>query len=408
MENHARVSRRTLTVIMQHLPTALAEIDPTGHIRYLNTRAEALLKPVRIASGVCGDNLFPLLREIAPEVLDTINSAADDEECIVENMLQSFTLSFGEEIIERHFNYSVAKLSEDSILVSIDDLTDQKRKESAILQLSADKAVEQGKYEIASNVLHDIGNAVVGFGSYINRMKRALDAVQPEALEKLSSFMSAQQPALASAMGDARSKAVVNMLSGLHEQHRKGQEEIAKSLREQVNIIKHIQEMLTIQRQYVTGHATLEKKPANLRSIVNDCMAMLYASLEKRGIRVAISIPPDLPSISADHTRLMQVVLNLLKNSLEAIPLNAEQKLISIQAITAGDDIILQLHDTGQGFDNETGEQLFVRGFTTKASGTGLGLANCRAIIESHNGTIAISSEGFGKGSTTTIKFKNE
>ncbi|HEY0432489.1 MAG TPA: ATP-binding protein, partial [Chitinophagaceae bacterium] len=179
-------------------------------------------------------------------------------------------------------------------------------------------------------------------------------------------------------------------------------------LREQVNIIKHIQEMLTIQRQYVAGHTALEKKAANLHSIVNDCMAMLYASLEKRGIRVAINIPPDLPRIKADHTRLMQVVLNLLKNSLEAIPLNAEQKLISIDAVAAGDVITLQMHDTGHGFDDETGRQLFVRGFTTKASGTGLGLANCRAIVEGHNGTIGISSEGFGKGATTTIKFKKE
>jgi signal transduction histidine kinase len=95
-----------------------------------------------------------------------------------------------------------------------------------------------------------------------------------------------------------------------------------------------------------------------------------------------------------------------LKNSIEAIDVNAEEKRISISAKTKDNSVLIQVKDTGHGFDEETGKKLFVRGFTTKASGTGLGLNNCRIIIESHEGTIAITSEGFGKGALTTIEFK--
>ena len=135
-------------------------------------------------------------------------------------------------------------------------------------------------------------------------------------------------------------------------------------------------------------------------------MAMLYASIEKRSITISLDVPHTLPAINADRTRLMQVLLNVLKNSIEAIDINSQQKRISIGATKKKDLLVLQIHDTGHGFDNATGKQLFVRGFTTKASGTGLGLTNCRSIIEGHEGAINISSEGFGKGATTVIEFK--
>jgi signal transduction histidine kinase len=68
--------------------------------------------------------------------------------------------------------------------------------------------------------------------------------------------------------------------------------------------------------------------------------------------------------------------------------------------------MLLQIKDNGKGFDESTANQLFKRGFTTKSSGAGLGLYNCRTIIESHEGTIDITSEGQGKGTLSTIGFK--
>jgi len=61
--------------------------------------------------------------------------------------------------------------------------------------------------------------------------------------------------------------------------------------------------------------------------------------------------------------------------------------------------------DNGQGFDAKTAELFFVRGFTTKKNGTGLGLYNCRAIIESHAGSFEIKSDGPGCGAVSTIRF---
>jgi signal transduction histidine kinase len=65
----------------------------------------------------------------------------------------------------------------------------------------------------------------------------------------------------------------------------------------------------------------------------------------------------------------------------------------------------LKVKDNGKGFNSETGMQLFQRGFTTKNNGTGLGLYNCRSIIESHAGTFDIKSPGIDLGAEVTIAF---
>ena len=406
MENLLSRADQKLTMIMKHAPTGVAEIDKSGDITFLNPKGESLLKPILIANNVDGNNLFVILDYIAPSIVNKIKNSPDEAGNIITNELHSFTLSFGEENVERHFSFNITKVFSDCIIVGFDDITESRLKENAIMQLIADKAVAQGKYEIASNVLHDIGNAVVGFGSYLNRIKRSLEHNNPENLQKLTGFFTAQQPILTTVIGDVKASAVVNMLTGITDIQKKNQEEINKSVKEQFSIINHIQEILNIQRQYLNGHSTLERKPTNLCAIINDCMSMLYASIEKRAISVSINIPENLPEIKGDRTKLMQVILNILKNSIEAIDANAEEKRISITAKINDASIALQVKDTGHGFDEETGKKLFVRGFTTKASGTGLGLNNCRIIIESHEGSIRITSDGFGKGASTTLEFK--
>ena len=79
----------------------------------------------------------------------------------------------------------------------------------------------------------------------------------------------------------------------------------------------------------VRGHKGVhQRKPVNLESLINDCRSMLFASIDKKGIKVKINIKPGNYTIKGDHTKLMQVVLNILKNSIEAIDLNAEEKTI--------------------------------------------------------------------------------
>jgi signal transduction histidine kinase len=199
---------------------------------------------------------------------------------------------------------------------------------------------------------------------------------------------------------------VVKILTGIAQTQKNNQADISKSINEQQHIISHIQEILNIHREYVNGNEVHEKRSTHLGSIIKDCMSMVFASLSKRSITVSQNIPDDLPATKGDRTKLMQVILNILKNSIEAIDIYAADKSISISIINHTDILELQIKDSGKGFDDATGQKLFTRGFTTKSSGTGLGLDHCRGILESYGNTIDIISEGPGKGALTTIKFK--
>jgi signal transduction histidine kinase len=272
--------------------------------------------------------------------------------------------------------------------------------EQALQQALIAKAVTQGRFEMVADVLHDIGNAIVGFGSYLTRIKGSIEQDKPENLPNLARFLSDNRVALDTIIGEAKAGAVIGMLNSMAESQRISREEIQQSIAKQLSIISHMQEILAIQRQYVAGHESMERQASNLRAILNDCLSMLYASFEKKGITISLNAIAGSPVIYGDRTRLMQVIMNILKNCIEAIDKNATEKIISIRLYSEGEHLILEVGDTGGGFDAETAARIFTRGFTTKATGTGLGLQHCRA------GTITLSSKGVGKGAFTQIKFK--
>lgn len=269
-----------------------------------------------------------------------------------------------------------------------------------------EKAIAQGKFEIASEVLHDIGNALVGFGSYLNRINRAIELNNLDTIKSLSAFLKSQQIAIGNAIGADKATALVTLTENLANTQGTNQQEVSASMTELLNIITHIQEILNIQRQFVRGHGggPQERKPVNLENLIDNCRSMLFASLDRKGIQFKISVQPGLPIIKGDHTKLMQVILNVLKNSIEAIDIDMPDKKISITALYDGANIGVVITDNGQGFSAETGSRFFERGFTTKKTGTGLGLYNCKSIIESHGGSFEIKSDGPGLGSITTIK----
>ena len=376
---------------MKHAPVCLIEIGEDGGILELNVAAATTLDPVMAANGLDGDNLFPLLGLIAPDVLKKVKDFGSNTGVIVLNELIGFS--------QKQFTMTISKLPDGTMVVSIDDISE---KQQAML----DRSVMQGRFEIASDVLHDIGNAIVGIGSNLTRMRRSLDQHSSDNLAKLAGFFSVQQTLIAGALGEVKAAAVVNMLNSMVETQKGQRDEILQSITEQTNIITHVQEILHIQRQYVNGQSAQDRRHINLRGVIEDCLSMQNASMEKRGISVTKEVPEQVPSIIGDRTRLMQVILNILKNSMEAIDMTGSEKDIIVRLMVADGLLTLQIRDNGCGFDETTGKQLFDRGFTTKSSGTGLGLHNCRSIIQSHAGDISITSEGRGRGSLTTITFK--
>jgi len=94
--------------------------------------------------------------------------------------------------------------------------------ESSFEQVLLDKALAQEKYQIASNILHDIGNAVIGLSSYVTRVKKSLEQDNSENLQNLAGFFKSQHEAIASAIGETKSDAIIKLVIGIAQTQKAG------------------------------------------------------------------------------------------------------------------------------------------------------------------------------------------
>lgn len=126
----------------------------------------------------------------------------------------------------------------------------------------------------------------------------------------------------------------------------------------------------------------------NVQRTIEEIAGLLEADARQHAARVRFDIADDLPAIRGDPIQLQQVLLNLVRNGLEAmsLPQEAPRELIVNASRHAPEGVILRVSDNGVGIDPATAERLFEPFFTTKPAGLGLGLAICRSIIEAHGG----------------------
>lgn len=112
---------------------------------------------------------------------------------------------------------------------------------------------------------------------------------------------------------------------------------------------------------------------------------------------ITIHLPKNNPQIACDIDKLEIVFVNLISNAIEAMD---KSGIISINSSETKDSVIIEVEDSGPGINDENLEKIFEPLFTTKTTGTGLGLASCKNIIERHRGTIT------AKNNPTTFTIK--
>jgi PAS domain S-box-containing protein len=145
-----------------------------------------------------------------------------------------------------------------------------------------------------------------------------------------------------------------------------------------------------------------ERRAVDLAEIVDEGLEMFEERIAQSRITVAKTIEPSLPPVCADRDQLIQVLVNLVTNSLHAMP---EGGRLGLSLAREGSQLCLCLSDTGHGMPEEVRSKVFEPFFTTKdfGKGTGLGLTVVKGIIDEHGGTIAIESI-VGKGTTFCIR----
>src|SRR5437867_2064435 len=141
-------------------------------------------------------------------------------------------------------------------------------------------------------------------------------------------------------------------------------------------------------------------RPENLNTIVEEAVRFFMPELQDREIVVEHALRSDLPLLRVDRDQMKQAFYNMIKNSLEAMHRHGR---LRIRTDLDDTHVVLQFTDTGGGMSAENLSRVFDPYFTTKPSGTGLGLLIVRRIVREHGGELSIKSSE-GKGLTLTIR----
>jgi two-component system sensor histidine kinase DctS len=148
------------------------------------------------------------------------------------------------------------------------------------------------------------------------------------------------------------------------------------------------------------------RAPVAIGEIIDDCLGFVEAEARKRHVSLESNVPP-LPAVLADRLMLEQVLLNLIRNGMEAMAATPEaQRVLRVAAALGDGEVVVSIADNGCGVPAEVRDKLFTAFFTTKPEGMGVGLSICRSIIEFHRGRLwAEDNVQSASGSGTIFKF---
>ena len=138
--------------------------------------------------------------------------------------------------------------------------------------------------------------------------------------------------------------------------------------------------------------------PISLELLVEETRAFADIEAQRTGTQIVVDIPENLPNIVVDRIMIEQVLLNLVKNGIEAmndVPLARRRLTIEAQPV-AGRMLEVAVIDQGHGLNEEDSDRIFAPFYTTKPEGMGIGLAICRSIIEFHQGRLWVEARRDG------------
>jgi two-component system, LuxR family, sensor kinase FixL len=246
------------------------------------------------------------------------------------------------------------------------DLTERQQTQQRLQELQSE-LIHMSRYtalgEMASTLAHELNQPLSAIANYLNGGRRLLEAARPDML-----------PMAREAMERATEQAL-----------RAGQ------------IIRRLRDFVS--------RGESEQSHQNLPKLIEEASALALVGIKETGVRVTYALDPQAVTVFVDKIQVQQVLLNLIRNAVEATQEMERRDLeIRTRACQAG-MVEVSVTDTGTGLSESIAGQLFQPFVTTKAHGMGVGLSISRTIIEAHGGRLwAAPNPGGGSVFTFTLK----
>lgn len=258
-----------------------------------------------------------------------------------------------------------------------------------------------GMAEVATSVLHNIGNVLNSINVTASLFKERLLKSEMSGLEDLSNLF--QEKEMSSLLTQhPRGKHITEYVALLASYWREEQKDLLEETEKLLVHIQHIKEIVMMQQSMSGVLGIIEK--VSIASLLEDAMAIVSASLERWNVTVKHEYSHIEP-ILVDRVKLLQILVNLIRNALDSLlSSNTPTKTIILKTRLGNDKVYIDVIDNGVGILPEDINKIFSYGFTTKKEGHGFGLHISALSAKEMGGQIVASSQGIGLGATFTVE----
>jgi len=258
--------------------------------------------------------------------------------------------------------------------------------------------------DIAAGTLHNVGNLLNSVKASVEAMEGVMDGFPVERLSKANKLLGEHMDRLEEfILKDARGKKLMQYFLKIEEPIQNACDQIGLNLKRVIDKINAINDVISAQQSYA-GVGGLSEK-ARLADIIEDALTMQSGTIERHKIHL-IREYSEVPEIFVQKTKLVHIIVNLVKNAKDAmVELPPENKALTISITRDDRAIFVRVKDSGCGIPSENITKIFSHGFTTKKGGHGFGLHSCANYMKEMGGEIRAESEGWGKGSSFELRF---
>jgi C4-dicarboxylate-specific signal transduction histidine kinase len=261
-----------------------------------------------------------------------------------------------------------------------------------------------GMAEVATGVLHNVGNVLNSVNVSTSIVEGKIRELRVDKLVAAIEMLQAHERDLAEFLGrDPKGQRVMPYLANLAHHLREERDVTLKELELLRDHVGHIKEIVATQQNYAKVSGLTEEIP--LSSLVQDAIRIIQPSIDRHRIRFEKDFE-DVPPVLVDKHKVLQILLNLLRNAKEAIKESnglVRAVRVRIRRHESG-RVRIEVKDSGIGLARENLTRIFAHGFTTKRDGHGFGLHSGALDAKQMGGALWAESDGPGLGATFVLE----
>jgi signal transduction histidine kinase len=262
---------------------------------------------------------------------------------------------------------------------------------------------QAGMAEVASSVLHNVGNVLNSVNVSANLLDVRIQTSKASGLARVAAMLEEQGDQLGSFIArDERGKRLPSYLAQLSSQLLADREAALKELASLVKSVEHIKDIVRMQQSYATHGGVMES--VAVADLVNDSVQLNAEAFSRHGVTLACEFE-DVPAVTVDKHRVMQILVNLIRNAKHACEDSGRSdKRITIQVTRCALGVAIAVVDNGVGIPTENMTRIFSHGFTTRPGGHGFGLHSAALAAQELKGSLQVASDGAGCGATFRLE----